>query len=210
MPAKSSHYWLIGVLGALSLASVLWTFRDGDISPSLVLERDVESQRSIDSLSHDMSRLMQSISNWQSFCEDPYAYIKSASVHGNFQIAVKDPMNREEILALSQIERDALARCAYTKNHPQSAQFRLCLSVKETAASQPRTSWFDDNHLFEMNFEFREGGSKLLTHCSDIQKSRVEVQSYFSAYTADGEIMDIRRISGGVRVPLENGGRGVF
>lgn len=206
MPATASQYWLTGILGVMSIGSIVYTLRDADIGGAFVQEREVESQNSIDSLTQDMGRLMRSISNWQNFCEDPYAYIQSASVHGNFSITLKDSMNREELLALSQIERDALTRCSYNKNHPQSAQFRLCLSVKEANVKKGPT-WFDQNHLFELNIQFREAGSKLLSSCKDLPGKHVEVQSYFSAYTADGEIMDIKRISGGVRIPVENGGR---
>lgn len=210
MPATRSQYCLTAILAVLSGGSVIYTFRGGDISNAFVQEREVESQDSIDTLKQDMGRLMRSISNWQAFCEDPYAYIQSASVHGSFTIAVKDPLDREDLLSLSQIERDALARCAYTKAHPQSAQFRLCLSVRETTDDPAPAIWFDENHLFELNVQFREAGSKLITDCRQLSGKRVEVQSYFSAYTADGEIMDIKRISGGIRIPLENGGQGTF
>lgn len=210
MPATRSQYAFTAILAALSVGSIVYTLRGGDIGTGFVEERQVESQHSIDSLTDDVGRLMKSISNWKSFCEDPYAYIRSASVHGSFTIAVKDNMNREEILALSQIERDALARCSYTKAHPQSAQFRLCVSVNEASKDTDKGHWFDQSHLFELNVQFREAGSRLLTNCNDIVSKRVEVQSYFSAYTADTKVTGIRRVSGGIRIPLENGGQRTF
>ena len=210
MPATRSQYWLTGILGILSLGSIIYTVRGNDDTNLYVQERAVESQKSIDSLTTDMNRLMKSISNWQSFCENPYAYIQSASVHGNFEIALKDHIDRDEMSALSQIERDAIARCSYTKDHPQNAQFRLCLSVKEANADAKHAQWFDHNHLFELNIQFREAGMKLLSSCSGLANQHIEVHSYFSAYTQGSETLGIKRISGGLRLPLENGSHSRF
>ncbi len=210
MPATPSQYWFTGILTSLSFASVLYTFRDGDITNTYVQERDVESQKAIDSLSDDMSRLLRSIGNWQTFCEDPYRYIESASVHGSFNIKIKDGLNREELMTLSQAERDAMARCGYTRGHPHHAQFRLCLSILEASNGANKTAWFDHKHLFELNVQFRQAGLRLLSNCKDLGGKGVEMQSYFSAYKTNGEAQDIKRISGGVRIPLENGGQSSY
>ncbi|MES2746576.1 MAG: hypothetical protein V4655_14175, partial [Bdellovibrionota bacterium] len=144
-------------------------------------------------------------SNWQSFCENPYAYIKSASAHGNFAINVRETASSEEINARNQITRDALGRCVKDKSSQQNAQFRLCLTVKEAAlAGSDRPFWFDDNHLLEVNIEFREKGARKIESCKDLVGKQIEMQTYFSAYTDHGHRKKAGRISGGMRIPLES------
>ncbi len=202
VPATRSQYWLTGILGLLSIGSVVYTIQDGEDSlPNYVQEREVESQKSIDSLSVDMNRLFSSIGDWPAFCEDPYAYIHGQALQGSFEITLKDQASQEELAGLTQIERDALLRCDYDRNHPQSAQARLCLTVKEEGPTQ-RSSWFTSSHLFEVNVQFRGAGRGLVRDCADLASGPVELQSYFSAYAGDDKVLEIKRISGGLRLPL--------
>jgi hypothetical protein len=205
MPQMKSQHWLFGLLGVISLGSVFYTALIGDIGFEAAPERPIESQDSIDTLAVDMRRLLGSISHWQSFCEDPYAYIRSATSHGNFAINVHEGAEVVRTYARNHITRDALGRCARNRDRPQNAEFRLCLTVKESAVARKEPPlWFDDNHLLEVNIEFREKGLRKIERCEDMVGKPMEVQTYFSAYTDYGLTKKAGRISGGMRIPLES------
>lgn len=204
MPKMKSQHWLFGILGLISLGSVLYTAIVGDIGLNPPLNRKVESQHSIDVLTGDMKRLMQSISNWQAFCENPHDYLKSASSHGVLAISLRDQWTADELSSKSGITREAIGRCLKAKHSPHSTQSRLCLTVKDTRKDHGEETWFDDEHLLEVSVEFREKGSKLVANCKNIAGRSVEMQSFFSAYTDHGMKKRADRVSGGLRLPLES------
>lgn len=206
MLQMKSQHWLFGLLGLISIGSVFYTAFIGNIGLNPTPEREVESQDTIDTLTSDMKRLMQSVSNWEAFCEDPYNYLKSADSHGTFRVSIRDQWTSEEISQKNHITRDAIARCMKGKETTHPAQVRLCLTVKDMlpVSGDEKSFWFDDSHLLEVNVEFREKGAKLLPDCKNLTAKRVEVQSYFSAYTDLGAKKKAGRVSGGIRLPLES------
>lgn len=204
MPQMKSQHWLFGLLGAFSLSSVLYTVFVGDLDLDTVIDRRVESQKSIDTLTSDMKRFLQSISNWQAFCENPQGYLRSASSHGTFTVEVKDQWTSTDVQSMSRITREAIGRCMNDKNAQHPGQFRLCLSVRDTSQTTLDDVWFDEKRLLEVSVEFRERGAKLIPDCSHLAGKKIEVQSFFSAYTDNGPKKRSGRVSGGLRLPVES------
>lgn len=194
-----SKPWLFGLLGLMSLGSVFYTAFIGEIGTPIIPERKIESQRSIDTLTSDMKRLMKNISGWEAFCHDPHSYLKSANSHGTLAISIRDQWSPEEIAGQSRIMRDAIHRCMNEKSS-RPGQIRLCMTVKDLEEAE---GWFNDAHLLEVNFEFRKKGSKLIADCTHLKGQSIEVQSYFSAYSDNGLRKRSGRVSGGLRLPLE-------
>lgn len=197
LPSRmKSQHWLFGLLATVSVSSVLYTALVDDLF-GIGAERRVESQDAIETLSDDMKRLVKSVSDWQSFCQDPHAYLKSTSGQP-FTITLLDEFKAEDLQNKSQIMRDAMMRCMKSKDDKVSS--RLCMTISEARTDSP---WFDNKHLIEMKFEFREGGSKLISNCESLASAkRLEIQSFFSAYTDHGPRRKAGRIAGGLRLPL--------
>ena len=176
-----SQVWLPTLLFVLSVVSILFTLRKGEIAVIGPSERVVIDSSELESHRHEINEALQGSSSWQSWCEKPHEALASLRLE-RFHKDVDGRRWSQMRRLVPQRELDAWLRCQNTERRAEGPMHAcLFLSDKVQGKSEAKQNGL---HLLELTLELRAKGRKQSLSCSEAlaAEQAVELVAWYTYY----------------------------